>query len=213
MRLGMGLVATMTALLLGLVTASARSSFDSQDSAIRTSMSNILTADRLLARYGPETKPTRDLLKQAVAYRLQTTWPEDGSSGPGFVQAQPGIPVEQIENLILELSPATDTQRWFKAEALKLTVDVMKTRWRVLESQGGSVPFAFLVVVIFWLTVTFTSFGLYAQQNASVTAVLFVSALSVAAAVFLILELDGPFTGVIKVPSSSVHYTLQHLGQ
>jgi hypothetical protein len=213
MRLGMGLVATMTALLLGLVTASARSSFDSQDQAIRTSMSNILTADRLLARYGPETKPTRDLLKQAVAYRLQTTWPEDGSSGPGFVQAQPGIPVEQIENLILALSPATDTQRWFKAEALKLTVDVMKTRWRVLESQGGSVPFAFLVVVIFWLTVTFTSFGLYAQQNASVTAVLFVSALSVAAAVFLILELDGPFTGVIKVPSSSVHYTLQHLGQ
>ena len=69
----------------------------------------------------------------------------------------------------------------------------MKTRWRVLESQSGSVPFAFLVVVIFWLTVTFTSFGLYAQQNASVTAVMFVSALSVAAAVFLILELDGPF--------------------
>ena len=126
---------------------------------------------------------------------------------------QTGIPVEQIENHILALAPATETQRWFKAEALKLTVDVMKTRWRVLESQGGSVPFAFLVVVIFWLTVTFTSFGLYAQQNASVTAVLFVSALSVAAAVFLILELDGPFTGVIKVPSNSVRYTLQHLGQ
>jgi len=213
MRLGMGLVATMTALLLGLVTASARSSFDSQDSAIRTSMSNILTADRLLARYGPETKATRDLLKQAVAYRLQTTWPEDGTTGAGFIAEPAGIPVEQIENQILQLSPATDTQRWFKAEALKLTVDVMKTRWRVLESQGGSVPFAFLVVVIFWLTVTFTSFGLYAQQNASVTAVLFVSALSVAAAVFLILELDGPFTGVIKVPSNSVHYTLQHLGQ
>ena len=213
MRLGMGLVATMTALLLGLVTASARSAFDSQDSAIRTSMSNVLTADRLLARYGPETKPIRDLLKQAVAYRLQTTWPEDGSTGAGFVQEQTGIPVEQIENHILALAPATETQRWFKAEALKLTVDVMKTRWRVLESQGGSVPFAFLVVVIFWLTVTFTSFGLYAQQNASVTAVLFVSALSVAAAVFLILELDGPFTGVIKVPSNSVQYTLQHLGQ
>ena len=213
MRLGMGLVATMTALLLGLVTASARSAFDSQDSAIRTSMSNVLTADRLLARYGPETKPIRDLLKQAVANRLQTTWPEDGSTGAGFVHEQTGIPVEQIENHILALAPVTETQRWFKAEALKLTVDVMKTRWRVLESQGGSVPFAFLVVVIFWLTVTFTSFGLYAQQNASVTAVMFVSALSVAAAVFLILELDGPFTGVIKVPSNSVQYTLQHLGQ
>lgn len=213
MRLGMGLVATMTALLLGLVTASARSAFDSQDSAIRTSMSNILTADRLLARYGPETKPIRDSLKEAVAYRLQTTWPESSPAGSGLVQEQQGIPVEQIENQILALSPATETQRWFKAEALKLTVDIMKTRWRVLESQAGSVPFAFLVVVIFWLTVTFTSFGLYAQQNASVVAVLLVSALSVAAAVFLILELDGPFTGVIKVPSHSVQYTLQQLGQ
>jgi hypothetical protein len=213
MRLGMGLVATMTALLLGLVTASARSAFDSQDAAIRTSMSNILTADRLLARYGAETKPIRHLLKEAVAYRLQTTWPESAPAGPPLVDEPQGIPVEQIENQILALSPTTETQRWFKAEALKLTVDVMKTRWRVLESQAGSVPFAFLVVVIFWLTVTFTSFGLYAQQNASVVAVLFVSALSVAAAVFLILELDGPFTGVIKVPSHSVLYALQQLGQ
>ena len=214
MRLGMGLVATMTALLLGLVTASARSSFDSQDSAIRTSMSNILTADRLLARYGPETK-------------ADTRSPETGGGIPppdnvagrrvdrrGLRRRHNlGYRSKQIENQILQLSPATDTQRWFKAEALKLSEEVVKTRWRVLESQGGSVPFAFLVVVIFWLAVTFTSFGLYAQQNASVMAVLFVSALSVAAAVFLILELDGPFTGVIKVPSNSVHFTLQHLGQ
>ena len=82
MRLGMGLVATMTALLLGLVTASARSTFDSQDTALRTSASNILTLDRLLARYGPETKATRDLIRQAVAFRIQTTWPDDGSPAP-----------------------------------------------------------------------------------------------------------------------------------
>jgi hypothetical protein len=59
-RLGMGLVATMTALLLGLVTASARSTFDAQDAAIRNSAANILTLDRHLARYGPETKRPRE---------------------------------------------------------------------------------------------------------------------------------------------------------
>ena len=79
MRLGMGLVATMTALLLGLVTASARSSFDSQDAAIRTSAANILTLDRLLARYGPETGPIRDVLKKGLAFRIEMTWPDDGS--------------------------------------------------------------------------------------------------------------------------------------
>ena len=79
MRLGMGLVATMTALLLGLVTASARSAFDSQDAAIRTSAANILTLDRLLARYGPETIPIRDGLKKGLAFRIEMTWPADGS--------------------------------------------------------------------------------------------------------------------------------------
>lgn len=213
MRLGMGLVATMTALLLGLVTASARSTFDSQDGAIRTGAANILALDRLLARYGPETAPTRELLRQTLAHRIQALWPDDGSQGEGLRSAPPAPAVEGIENQILELSPATDTQRWFKSEALKLSEDVMKSRWRILSSQGGTVPMAFLAVVIFWLTVTFASFGLYAQPNASVIAVLFVSSLSVAAAVFLLIELDGPFEGLIKISSAPMRFALSQLGQ
>ena len=101
-------------------------------------------------------------------------------------------------NPILRLTPETETQRWFKSEALKLCQDVVKTRWRILESSGGSGPVPFLIVVIFWLTATFASFGLYAPRNATVVAVLLVAAVSVAAAVFLVLELDGPFDGLIE---------------
>ena len=213
MRLGMGLVATMTALLLGLVTASARSSFDSQDAAIRTSAANILTLDRLLARYGPETTPIREGLKKGLAFRIEMTWPTDGSSNLDLQPSEATSAIEEIENRILQLTPATETQRWFKSEALKLSEDVTKTRWRVLGSMGGSVPVVFLAVVVLWLTVTFTSFGLYTQSNASVVAVLFVAAFSVAAAVFLIMELDGPFEGVIKVSSAPLRYALSQLGQ
>ena len=213
MRLGMGLVATMTALLLGLVTASARSAFDSQDAAIRTSAANILTLDRLLARYGPETVTIRDGLKKGLAFRIQMTWPADGSSNVDLQPTEATSAIENIENGILQITPATETQRWFKSEALKLSEDVSKTRWRVLGSMGGSVPVVFLAVVMFWLTVTFTSFGLYTQSNASVVAVLFVAAFSVAAAVFLIMELDGPFEGVIKVSSAPLRYALAQLGQ
>lgn len=213
MRLGMGLVATMTALLLGLVTASARSSFDSQDAAIRTSAANILTLDRLLARYGPETRPIRDGLKKGLAFRIEMTWPADGSSNVDLQPSEATSAIEDIENRILQLTPATETQRWFKSEALKLSEDVTKTRWRILGSMGGSVPVVFLAVVVFWLTVTFTSFGLYTQSNASVIAVLFVAAFSVAAAVFLIMELDGPFEGMIKVSSAPLRYALSQLGQ
>lgn len=213
MRLAMGLVATMTALLLGLVTAAARSSFDSQDATMRTTATNILTLDRLLARYGPETRATRDLLRNAVAFRVETTWPEDGSGGSGLAQSQGTPAVEEIENQILQLVPATDPQRWFKSEALKLAEDVVKARWRGLASQEGSVPLLFLAVVIFWLTVTFVSFGLYAPPNASVITVLFVAAISVAAAVFLTLELDSPFHGLIKVSSGPLRFALSQIGQ
>jgi hypothetical protein len=209
----MGLVATMTALLLGLVTASARSTFDAQDTAIRNSAVNILTLDRHLARYGPETRPTRDLIRSALKHRIETIWPPDGSSGSGVHGLTATAPAaEEIENQILRLSPENDTQRWFKAEALKLSEEVVKTRWRIIGS-GGAVPRPFLVVVICWLTVTFASFGLYAPRNATVVAVLCVSALSVAAAVFLILELDGPFDGAIKIPSGPLRFALTQLGQ
>ena len=140
-------------------------------------------------------------------------WPDDGSRGAGLSNPPPAPAVEGIENQILQLTPATDTQRWFKGEALKLSEEVMKSRWRILTSQGGSVPMVFLGVVIFWLTVTFASFGLYAQPNASVVAVLFVSALSVAAAVFLLMELDGPFEGLIKISSVPMRFALSQLGQ
>jgi hypothetical protein len=212
-RLGMGLVATMTALLLGLVTAAARSTFDANDNALRNSAANILTLDRHLARYGQETKPTRDLIRRAVAYRVETMWPTNGSSGSGLDASTTTPPIEEIENQILQLSPGNDTQRWFKTEALKLSEEVVKTRWRILGAAGGSVPRTFLVVVIFWLTVTFASFGLYAPRNATIVAVLCVSAMSVAAAVFLILELDGPFDGVIKISSGPLRYALAQLGQ
>jgi len=212
-RLGMGLVATMTALLLGLVTASAKGTFDAQDNAIRTSGANILTLDRHMARYGAETAPIRALIKRSLAYRIETIWPESGERATDLDNPAKTPAIEEIENQILALTPSTDTQRWLKTEALKLSTDVVKMRWRVLGASSGAVPRSFLIVVIFWLTATFTSFGLYAPRNATVVAVLAMAALSVAAAVFLILELDGPLDGLIKISGEPLRYALARLGQ
>lgn len=212
-RLGMGLVATMTALLLGLVTAGAKGTFDSQDQAIRASAVNILTMDRHLARYGPETTPTREKLRGALAARIEATWPTRGGMRASFASAQITSAAEEVQNEIIALAPQNEAQRWFKAEALKLTEDVLRTRLRLLSSRGGAVPRAFLAVVIFWLMATFASFGLYAPRNATVRAVFFIASLSVAAAVFLILELDGPLEGIIKVSAEPLRYALAHIGK
>jgi hypothetical protein len=210
-RLGMGLVATMTALLLGLVTASARSTYDAQDAAIKNSSVSILTLDGHLAAYGPETKPIRDLIHESVAFRFRSMWPSDGSSG-GFGPTTSTPPVQEVQSRILALAPSTDSQRWLKGESLRLSDEIMKTRWRLL-GITGAIPQTFLFVVIFWLTVTFASFGLYAPRNATVLGVLFFAALSVALALFLIVELDGPFAGLIKVSSAPVRFALENLGK
>ena len=214
-RLGMGLVATMTALLLGLVTAAAKGSFDSQDLAIKNSAAGVLALDRLLARYGPETQPTRDLLRRTLAARIETMWPSR-STGSALEDSasvtKTGQAAEEIENEVLQLSPQTESQRWFRSEALKLTSEVLRTRWRLL-SAGGAVPKQFLIVVIFWLSMTFASFGLAAPKNATVVTVFAISTLSVAAAVFLIFELDGPFEGIIRISSGPMRFALAHLGQ
>ena len=215
-RLGMGLVATMTALLLGLVTAAAKGSYDSQDVAVKNAAAGILTLDRLLARYGPETQPTRARLQQVIEARVEATWPRRGAAAVAFDAALGGTPgrppAEDVEDQILALAPATDSQRWFKTESLKLTEEVLRTRWRLLGSSTGSVPKLFLTVVIFWLAMTFGSFGLSAPRNGTVMTVFVISSLSVAAAVFLILELDGPFTGLLRISQEPFRYVLTNLG-
>ena len=211
-RLGIGLVATMTALLLGLVTAASKNAFDTQDAALRNSAANLLVMDRDLARYGPETRPIRELIQRSLAARIEDLWPADGSAGTTGKAPVAGAPVEDAESMLVGLTAQTDAQRWFKSEALKLFPEIARTRWRVLQS-GNGVPGAFLVAVIFWLTVTFASFGLYAPRNATVLLVLFVAAVSVAAAVFLVLEMDSPFSGVIRVKSDALRYALAHLNQ
>jgi hypothetical protein len=216
-RLGMGLVATMTALLLGLVTAAAKGTFDSQDATIRNTASGVITLDRLLARYGPETQPTRVALRRVVAMRMEAVWPEDRRTPADLAEPQSAAlarpPAEEIEDQILALAPQTDTKRWLKAESLKLTEEVLRARWRVLGSAGGSVLRAFLVVVIFWVSMTFASFGLAAPRNATVVGVFAMSALSVAAAVFLIVELDGPFEGLVRVSKEPFALVLSQLNR
>ena len=212
-KLGIGVIAMMTALLLGLVTASAKSAFDSQAALVRNSAAEILTLDRLLVRYGPETQDIRDLLRQVVAYRLALMWP-DADSGTPSAPPDGAAPLgETIEDRILELSPHTDAQRMFKSRALTITGNVLQARWLVAGGRVETIPLMLLIAVIFWLTVIFGSFGLFAPSNATVVTVLFFCALSIAASIFLILELEQPFDGVIKVSSAPVRYTLSHLGQ
>jgi hypothetical protein len=212
-RLAMGLIATMTALVLGLVIAAAKNAYDTQDDAIRHSAAKILLLDRMLANYGPEADGSRAFLKQLVADRVAAIWPDDGATRGSLDTPEAAFATHTIEASILQLAPRNETQRWLQSQALRIGGEISETRWLVLAQARSAVPVPFLVVVVFWLAVLFANFGLFAPRNATVVGVFLVCAISVGAAMFLILEMDGPFEGMIRVSGTPMRYALAHLGR
>jgi hypothetical protein len=210
-KLGVALVATMSALVLGLLVASAKSAFDTRSNQLVQASADIILLDRALARYGPETKEARSLLQSSVAATLERFWPAQGG-GAISVDAR-ASPVEALYDKIGELSPQTDAQRSLQSQALTQALDLGHLRLLLFEHLGTSIPMPFLVVLMFWLCIIFASFGLFAPRNATVIAVLCVCALSVAAAIFLILELDRSFEGLLQVPATPLRAALALLGR
>ena len=211
-KVGIGLIATMTALVLGLVTASAKASFDAMDATIKHVAADTLSLDRMLARYGPETGEIRAGLKRFMAQRIDRVWSRAGSQEARLDPTNAGRAAEVLAGQLRALVPQTDEQRRLQSRALDLAESLLAARWSVA-AFGTAIPIAFLVILVFWLTITFTSFGLFAPQNTTVVAVLVVCALSVAGAVFLVLELDGPLDGLIMVSPAPLKYALAHLNQ
>jgi hypothetical protein len=209
-KVGMGLIATICALVLGLLIASAKSSYDSQRNGLTQLSANVILLDRALAHYGPEAKECREQLRENVAAMIDQFWPENRDQ---VGQIDPTARSEALYEQLHALSPKTDVQRSLQAAALKFAVDIGQARWLLSAQKGSAIPVPFLVVLVFWLSVLFASFSMFARPNATVVAVLLLCALSVAGAVFLILELDRPFDGLIQLSSEPLRRALAQLGR
>jgi hypothetical protein len=212
-KLTMGLIATMAALVLGLLTASAKSSFDLENTGLQQSAANIIKLDRSLARYGPETKEIREKLQRLFAFRIHQIWPEDGSTPEKVDTIERTRAAEDMLDAIRKLSPKTEIQREIQSRALQITQDLMGARWLLLVGAVNTIPPLFLVVLVFWLCLLFAGFGLFAPRNATVIVAFVLCALAVSSAIFLILEMNHPFNGLIKVSDLPLRYALSQLGQ
>ncbi len=208
--IAMGLVATMTALVLGLLISSAKNSFDTLNSEITATSSKIILLDRTLALYGPETKEARDLLRSTVAAVLDRM-ESKRSANPGEMLASTQQ-VESVYDRIQGLLPKDDRQHSFQADALSILKEIRQTRVLIYEQQSTSISMPMLFILVSWLTVLFISFGLYAPTNGTVVTSLLVSALSVSCAILLILELYRPYRGLIKISSAPLRAALMQLG-
>lgn len=208
-KVGMGLIGTMSALVLGLMVGSAKSSFDAQKAGLTQMSAKIIVLDRALAHYGAETKEARELLRAGVTRILEQVWPEGGSAP----QIAPSAAGEVVYDKIQQLTPKSDAQRSVQNQALSIAVDIAQARWLLFQQAETAISTPFLVVLVFWLTVIFMSFGLFAPVNATAVITLLLCSLSVSGAVFLILELDRPFEGMLQIPSTVLRNALAQLGR
>jgi hypothetical protein len=207
----MGLVATMVALVLSLLVASAKSSYDTQSSELTDVSSKAVLLDRVLAHYGPGSKQARQEVRNSVVRVLDKMGQEDR---PGTSQKQPpSTGSEVLYDEIQALSPKDDSHRSMQSQALSIAVSLGQTRWLMYEQRANSVSIQLLIALIFWLTVLFVSFGLFAPRNPTVFFVLFVSALSVSGATLLILGMYTPYEGLIRLSDAPLRNALAQLGQ
>jgi hypothetical protein len=213
-KLAMGLIGTMAALVLGLLIASAKSSFDTQRNGLAQLSANLILLDRELAHYGPETKDARATLHNSVADMIENMWPEKNPQS-GRTEAPTGTEgkYEGLYEKIQELVPKNDSQRTLQSAAIKTGTDIAQARWLLLAQKGSAIPVPFLVVLVFWLAILFASFSMFTRPNTTVVVALLFCALSVAGAIFLILELDRPFGGIIQLSSDPLRRALTQLGR
>lgn len=210
--LGTGLLGTLAALVLGLLIASAKGSYDTQLAQVRKLSGDVVLLDFLLAQYGPDAHATRVLLRRAIGDAIDKIWRENSSTVATRGPFTPTPAGEEAFAKLQELAPQNDAQRAFKGRAIDVGTDLVRTRAFLFESVGTAIPAPFLAVLIFWLAIIFMSFTLFAKLNPTVIVVLVILALSVSGAIFLMLDLSEPFTGALRVSSVPLRNALAPLG-
>ena len=210
-KLTAGLIGTLTALVLGLLIASAKATFDQKTNQVRQMTATIILLDDLIMQYGPETTPLRKLLRASIPPMADRIWHEQTKPTKEPARFESSAEAWTFYNELERLSPNNDTQRSLQSRAITAFTETAQMRLQLFTQAGSSIPTPFLVIMVFWLSAIFVSATLFARANMVVMISLFVGALSFASAIFLVLELDDPFSGLMGISSSIVRSALPAL--
>jgi hypothetical protein len=197
-KMASGMIATLVALVIGLLVSSAKSSFDQANDGLTQAGAKLILLDRTLSRYGQEALPIRLRMKDSVKGVIARLWPSGTAPREGMDAIEKNSQFDELQDLIAQLSAKDEMHRSIRAQALQTCNELGQSRWLMIEKAQTALPTPFLVMLIFWLTVLFTSLGLLAPRNLTTITCLFVCALSMAGAILLMMEMNHPFEGVIQ---------------
>ncbi|MFO1084985.1 MAG: hypothetical protein U1E21_10495 [Reyranellaceae bacterium] len=207
-RLATALVGTLTAVVLALLFAATRTSFEHTSGYVSRLAADVSELDEILQDYGPETTPIRTQLRAEVGLLIDSIWQEQA--------VKAGRPTNQrvaydasASYALRQLQPKNAIQASLQARALAISSDIAQTRLALFAQPPDSVSHPFMIVLVLWLTFIFTTFSMSAKPNTTLTIVLGVCVLSASAAIYLILELGQPFDGLMQISNETLRSALK----
>lgn len=225
-QLVIGMLVTFAALVLGLMTASAKSSFDTASNDLRAYAADLIEFDMTLREYGTDTDSARRLLRQYTAAAIASTWPRETPPAGDYPKdigsqdnsqklenARLGDMLSAVGRELRQLRTHDPLQQRTLDDGLSQYRRVVDARWKIIEEAHSSISQPFLKTLTFWLGVIFLSFGLIAPRNALALVTILLGAVSIASAIYVIVDLDTPFTGPIVISSSPMRDALSHLSR
>jgi VIT1/CCC1 family predicted Fe2+/Mn2+ transporter len=201
----MAVVGTMSALVIGLMISNGSTAFKARNADVSLLASQIVQLDTLLRRYGSDADEVRHMLSRYATMTSKDLFPDRRGMTPNVDNSVTRKALDEAQDLLLTLKSSDDRQRWLSAQALQSTLAMGETRARMSQENVGSIPLPFLGAVILWLTVLFTSFGLFAPRNITAIVAIFLCALAISAAIKLVLDMDTPFDGLIRLAKPPIH--------
>lgn len=213
MGLVIALVSTVTAMVLSLLVNSSNSLLNTQQSEVQQLSAHFVELDHRLALYGPETKEIRAMLREVIAAEIQRLWQPGSAASDDLATAPATLAGDDVYARILALNPQSDTQRFSQSHALQSVTEMAHIRLLMNEQASQAIPWPFLSILVFWLVVLFAGFGLLARRSAIMVTSLFVGALVVAGALFLVVEMRHGYTGLIQISSAPLKNALAQIGR
>jgi hypothetical protein len=208
-RLAIGLVVTMTGLVLGMLVSSSKTFYDGQKRQVAEMSSEIILLNDLLKSYGPEADQLRIITRRATEEAADRIWPKEKSK---LFQLRPQTHGEDTDGQLGLLVPKNSEQALIKSQMPQLISRLKQTYWLLfLDSEQNSLSTPLVIVVTSWLTAIFISFGIFAPRKSTAIVTLVVCSLAVSAAIFIILEMYTPFSGVLRISPAPVRDALSQM--
>ncbi len=198
-KLAAGVIATLAALTLGLLIASAKGSYDTRVGLVRKMAASLILSDRLLVLYGAEARDARVKLRAIIPPATDHIWSENAPGG-AKKHFEAVTESEEYANAIYALAPKNDLQQRLRERVVQATLDAANARLELFSQLNNLLPLPLLVVLAVWFAVMFAAYSMYAEINLVSIVALTICAASIAGAMFLLFQMNNPFSGLMAIP-------------